>query len=70
MPWATLSVLFGRKLNVMTNFHGDVCMNAPLWACTYVPWQSSYSGGIVTVSLSNVLHCTTLHTYNAYIFAH
>ena len=53
IPWAALSVLFGRDVNVMTNLQGDVHMNAPSWVCTYVPWRSSYSGGVVTVSLSN-----------------
>ena len=28
-PWATLSVLIGRHVTVMTELHGDVRMNAP-----------------------------------------
>ena len=28
-PWATLGVLIGRYVNVMTGSHGDVRMNAP-----------------------------------------
>ena len=37
-PWATLGVLFGRIVDVMTKLHGDIRMNAPLQAHTYVPW--------------------------------
>ena len=33
-PWATLSVLIGRDVNVMMRLHGDVHMNAP---CGHVP---------------------------------
>ena len=62
MPWATLSVLIGRDVNVMIVLHGDIHMNAPLRAHTYVPWQCSYSGGIVMVSLSKVLCCSMPHT--------
>ena len=36
MPWATLGVPFGRIANVMTNSYGDVHMNTPSWAHTYV----------------------------------
>ena len=38
MPWATLSVLFGRDVNVMANSHGVVHMNAPLRVYTYISW--------------------------------
>ena len=38
MSWATLSIMLGRIVNIMTKLHGDVRMNAPSWACTYVPW--------------------------------
>ena len=55
MPWATLSVMFGRDINIMTNSHGDIYMNAPLQACIFIPWQSSYPGGIVMVSLSECI---------------
>ena len=37
MPWATLGVLIGRFVNVMTGLHGDVRMNAPTQAHIYVP---------------------------------
>ena len=37
MPWATLSVLISRYVNTITGLHGDVRMNAPMWARTYVP---------------------------------
>ena len=57
-PWTTLSVLIGRDVDVITKLHGDVHMNAPLWARTYVPGQCSYSGRIVMVSLSK---CTALY---------
>ena len=67
--WAKLSVLFGKDVKIMTNLNGDICMNAPSWACTYIPWQSSYPRGIVIVSLSNILHCTTLYTRNACSYA-
>ena len=63
MPWATLSVLIGRHVNVMMRLHGDVHMNAPTQACIYIPWQCSYSGGIVTVPLSKELCCSTLQTH-------
>ena len=33
-PWAILGVLIGRYINVMTELHGDICMNAPTWART------------------------------------
>ena len=33
-PWATLGVLIGRYVNVMTELHGDVRMNAPMRART------------------------------------
>ena len=36
-PWETLSVLIGRDVNIMMRLHGDVRMNAPLRACTYIP---------------------------------
>ena len=34
--WATLSVFFGKNVDVMTELHGIVRMNAPLLAHTYV----------------------------------
>ena len=34
MPWARLGVVFGRIVNVMTELHGDIHMNAPPWAYT------------------------------------
>ena len=37
MLWATLGVLIGRYVNVMIELHGEVYMNAPMWAHTYVP---------------------------------
>ena len=52
IPWAIQSVLFGRDVDIMTKLHGDICMNAPSQAYIYVPWRCSYSGGIVTISLS------------------
>ena len=61
MLWATLGVLIGRYVNLMTGSHGDVRMNAPMWAHIYVPKQCSYSVGIVMVSLSKefiVPRCT------------
>ena len=67
--WATLSVLFGGNIDVITKFHGDVYMNAPLWPYIYIPWQCSYSGGIVMVSLSK--HIAFYHaTYNICSFVH
>ena len=36
-PWATLSVLIGRHVTVVTESHGDVRMNAPAQARIYVP---------------------------------
>ena len=38
MPQATLDVPFGSIVNDMTQLHGDVHMNAPSQARTYVPW--------------------------------
>ena len=38
MLWATLGVLFSRTVNVMTKSYGDVHMNAPSWARTYILW--------------------------------
>ena len=35
-PWATLSVLFGRDVDIVTQLNGHIRMNAPLWAHTYV----------------------------------
>ena len=70
MPWAILSILFGRDVDIMIKLHGDVRMNALLRARTYIPWQSSYSAGIVMVLLSNVLHYTTPHTCNTCSFAY
>ena len=70
MPWVTLGVLFGRIINIMIKSHGDVHMNAPSQACTYIPWQYSYSRGIVMVSLSNVVHFTILHTHYIHRFMH
>ena len=55
IPGATLSVLFGCYVDITTKLHSDVHMSAPLWAHTYIPWQYSYSGGIVTVSLSKYI---------------
>ena len=37
MPWAILSVLLGRDVNILIKLHGDIHINAPLWARTYVP---------------------------------
>ena len=54
-PWATLSVLFGRDVDIMTKLHGDVHINAPLQAYIYVPSQCSYSGGIVMVLISKYI---------------
>ena len=36
IPWATLSVLFGRDVDAMTKLHGNIHMNAPSWAGTYI----------------------------------
>ena len=56
MLWAILGILFGRIVHVMTKLHGDVSMNAPSWARTYIPGQCSYSRGIVMVSPSNIVN--------------
>ena len=69
-PWVTLGVLFGRIVNIMTKLHGDVHINAPLHAHTNKPWQCCYSGGIVTVSLSNVVHFTMPNTCYTHSFVH
>ena len=34
--WATLGVLLGRNAAVYKEPHGEVHMNAPLWAYTYI----------------------------------
>ena len=68
IPWATLSILIGRDIHVMFKLHGDVHMNAPSRAHIYIPWQCSYSGGIMMVSLSKVFCCYMPHTCTAYSF--
>ena len=35
-PWATLSALFGGDIEIITKSHGDIGMNASLWARSYV----------------------------------
>ena len=36
-PRATLTILFGRDIDVMTKSHGDICINAPSQVGTYIP---------------------------------
>ena len=69
VPWETLGILLGRDVIFIKKPLGDVCINAPLWAYTYIPWWYSCFGEIVAV----LLLVTALYydlTCNTYSFAH